>query len=136
MTRTTWQDYPSTATPLTAANLNNIETRIEQALDESSEHKDLLDALTQRIEALEGRNIVTGIFEASSSATYENKTIGFGTTFPEPPKVWFSNMGTTSNTMTGIRVLAVTTDSCSVQVQIPSGTLGGIRLRWFAAVLP
>lgn len=68
MPRTVWKDYPSTATPINAANLNNIETRVEQALTDS-------DAALTEIESL--RDIVTQLSALLPTPWQELGALGY-----------------------------------------------------------
>ncbi|WP_075893365.1 hypothetical protein [Actinomyces provencensis] len=69
MARTNWTDYPSTATPLNAANLNNIETRIEQALSKAVTAQETAEHAQETADNLIGDTGWLNLLNKAGSAT-------------------------------------------------------------------
>lgn len=94
MPRTNWQDYPSTATPITAANLNAMEDRIDQALTNSNTAIDTAETAQDSIENLTDLQAQTPLvgtattrtkafIQAGSLVVTTNTSGVFNITFPE-----------------------------------------------------
>lgn len=71
-TKTSWQNQPSTATPINAANLNKLETQYEQSMNDSSTYTD------SAVSSINKNSVGLGNVDNTSDADQPNLVRGEG----------------------------------------------------------
>ena len=135
---TTWKDYPDTSTPITAAALNDLESRADLALSTANSAAenlaDTTENLTTRVSKLENRPVIQGGTVSNIAAIANGATGSVTITFPKKYMTTPVVIVTPTNSRYTPEVTSASASGATVTLRNSSGVnaSGTSSLQWVA----